>query len=572
MAGIAATYIDADSFTVEGDKTTEFCVGRRVKANCQTDGYKYGTIESSSYSNPDTTVDLYSTNDDLTSNLIEVEYGVISEGLTGSVPRHTHDNAEGSGGSLSASVFYVDSTETDQGVAGNGLTIKALVDAIGSDKGTIYLRHNSGSAETTYILTTNETIPSNITLEIENGAIIDGAGTLTVNSPKNGVVTVFPVTDGNSFNVLLPDGTWLDTTGSTTQGLQEAVDVMAANGGWDLKVIGGDSGSGSAVTYWCTTTLTFPPMQGKSIKFGAVTLNMDVSTPSHTGVRFDSCMMVDVDMRGAQIVYHGTGIALDFLPVNPVPLDAVITIAASRFRFATIVALESGANVIAVRFNPNAGTIGMSFFEFFEIAGGGRSIRVTNPGVGFSFRDSFITCPLIHGFNSVSIELGTEATRATFIESNTFKTNMIIDGAQIPTKMIDIWGSNNIFIGAFHDKACFTSNIIWEAPAVNNLVISNGVNLAKISNYATVKNNKVSYAGTKTYAAITPGASAYVYQNTSSVEQVVVVGGGTVSAIDYSVDNSNYYSAGATAGSFPVPVGMYLRVTYSVVPTMHRFY
>ena len=98
MAGITAVYVDADSFTVATDRTSDFSVGRRVRAYCGTDGYKYGTVESSSYSSPNTTVNLKSANDDLTTNLTEVEYGEQSQGTTGSVPEHSHDGAEGSGG------------------------------------------------------------------------------------------------------------------------------------------------------------------------------------------------------------------------------------------------------------------------------------------------------------------------------------------------------------------------------------------------------------------------------------------------------------------------------------------
>jgi len=105
MAGITATYVDTDTFTVAGDQTTDFCTGRRVRAYCGSDGYKYGTIESSSYSSPDTTVNLVSTNDDLTSNLTEVEYGEQSQGTTGSVPIHTHDGNEGSGGVVDGSAL-----------------------------------------------------------------------------------------------------------------------------------------------------------------------------------------------------------------------------------------------------------------------------------------------------------------------------------------------------------------------------------------------------------------------------------------------------------------------------------
>lgn len=78
------------------------------------------------------------------------------------------------------SYYYPDYTSADQGVTGDNNTIKYYVDLIGSENSTIVLRHNSGSATTTYTLTTSETIPENITLKFERGAIIDGVGTITI--------------------------------------------------------------------------------------------------------------------------------------------------------------------------------------------------------------------------------------------------------------------------------------------------------------------------------------------------------------------------------------------------------
>lgn len=98
MVGLTATYVDVDTFTVVRDKTADFIVGRRVKANCGVDGYKYGTVESSSYSSPNTTVNLASTNDDLTSNLAEVWYSSVKPGTEGNVCVHSQDGSEGSGG------------------------------------------------------------------------------------------------------------------------------------------------------------------------------------------------------------------------------------------------------------------------------------------------------------------------------------------------------------------------------------------------------------------------------------------------------------------------------------------
>jgi|GEM_PF-3958655 hypothetical protein len=77
--------------------------------------------------------------------------------------------------------FFPDYSAADQGVTGDNNTLKYYIDTIGSDQATIVLRHNSGSTTTTYTLTTSETIPSNIKLNIEKGSIINGAGILTIN-------------------------------------------------------------------------------------------------------------------------------------------------------------------------------------------------------------------------------------------------------------------------------------------------------------------------------------------------------------------------------------------------------
>jgi hypothetical protein len=83
--------------------------------------------------------------------------------------------------------YYPDAAAADQGLTGNRNTIKFYVDLIGASEGTIHLRHFSGGASTTYTLSANETIPKNITLKIDRGAIIsiDVGNTFTVYSPEN---------------------------------------------------------------------------------------------------------------------------------------------------------------------------------------------------------------------------------------------------------------------------------------------------------------------------------------------------------------------------------------------------
>lgn len=73
MAGISASYVDSDTFTVTGDQIKDFNPGRRIKADCGVDGDKYGWVLSTSLSG-NTTVNLTSDSDALTANLTEVYY------------------------------------------------------------------------------------------------------------------------------------------------------------------------------------------------------------------------------------------------------------------------------------------------------------------------------------------------------------------------------------------------------------------------------------------------------------------------------------------------------------------
>ena len=81
--------------------------------------------------------------------------------------------------------YYPNYQATDQGAIGiNGkITIKDLINRIGTTMASIICRHNGISNYTTYIVTTNITIPSHIILVREYGAIFDGTGILTINSP-----------------------------------------------------------------------------------------------------------------------------------------------------------------------------------------------------------------------------------------------------------------------------------------------------------------------------------------------------------------------------------------------------
>lgn len=95
---IAANYVDSKTFTVTGNQTIEFHAGRRVKLIG--DSTWYGTIESANYLG-NTTVVLTDASDNIDDTLTEVYYGIVSAlEEESSMPIHTHDGDEGSGGSI----------------------------------------------------------------------------------------------------------------------------------------------------------------------------------------------------------------------------------------------------------------------------------------------------------------------------------------------------------------------------------------------------------------------------------------------------------------------------------------
>lgn len=67
-------------------------------------------------------------------------------------------------------------------------------------------------------------------------------------------------------------------------------------------------------------------------------------------------------------------------------------------------------------------------------------------------------------------------------------------------------------------------------------------------------------------AAVTPGASPYTYSSPRG--GFVIVSGGTVSAIDWSRDGTTFFTTGQTAGCFPLSSQDFLKITYTVVPTV----
>lgn len=65
---------------------------------------------------------------------------------------------------------------------------------------------------------------------------------------------------------------------------------------------------------------------------------------------------------------------------------------------------------------------------------------------------------------------------------------------------------------------------------------------------------------------VTPGVSPYDYVAPS--KGTLIVSGGTVSAIEFSRDGTTFFATGQTAGMFTLNQSDFLRISYSVVPTV----
>lgn len=85
---IAAAYVSSTSFTVGTDLTADFIPGRAVRCDCGADGIKYAYVAKSSYSSPNTTVTLDSTDSQaITANLVSVMFSRVKfQKTSGNIP------------------------------------------------------------------------------------------------------------------------------------------------------------------------------------------------------------------------------------------------------------------------------------------------------------------------------------------------------------------------------------------------------------------------------------------------------------------------------------------------------
>jgi len=234
----------------------------------------------------------------------------------------TQDDVTGFGTDQN-NIYYVDSTESDQGAAGSGRSLKDIIDSVGtSASATIVFSHSGSGNTTSYVVGTDETVPSNFRLVIEEGALLSPSSgvTLTIYSPEN--IEAGPrqqIFDGNgniaSTRLGRWEAGWFAVVGddSTNNGsaFDFALDTIENSGGGILRVSDGIYHIESRQKIPSNTTIEFDPNAIIKRDFadtgiaGATFVNRDFSTGNSkikiSGGQFD---LVAVGNIGFHFWFH----------------------------------------------------------------------------------------------------------------------------------------------------------------------------------------------------------------------------------------------------------------------------
>lgn len=307
--------------------------------------------------------------------------------------------------------------------------------------------------------------------------------------------------DGTSWVVEKPDGSFLSTTGTTTSGLQEAINY-ACNNGLALFVVGEGvrNATGTQPVYIeCTTGIVMPPVQHMMFHLLNVTVNL---TPAVTGTGwlFNSFMMLDFVLTG-QIVYAGTGAAVRFDPTTHVPLDTWVTACTdSRIRI-TQIACVNGASLSTVakcvEINPASHSFLNCDFELLEFLGGAYAIDILNPGASSSFEQCRFTGTHIHQQAVGGIRIGSSATNAGGLRHNIWNIASIKpNGAG--SIGFDTWGNYDTIVlgGLTNEEGTLGTGLnIRSGASYNNCVVGGVVGAATASIADAGTGNIVTNAG-----------------------------------------------------------------------------
>lgn len=229
-----------------------------------------------------------------------------------------------------------------------------------------------------------------------------------------------------------------------------------------------------------------------------------------------------------------------------------------------------------------------------------------NTAVGFAALGKNTTGNFNAADGTMSMYRGTTGSNNTAMGyeslfNNTTGSNNTIVGYQAGRALTT--GSNNTLIGGYQGTAGMAGNVVlstgdgtirlqhdgtnWTSAtpiSTTGLILPSTTSTITLNGSVGTTGQVLTSAGagaTPTWktlsnstgapVAITPPASTVAYQNTTAYPMQILVQGGTVTLISISRDNTTYYDIGVIAGAVMLAPNDYIKLTYSVAPTMTGF-
>lgn len=369
----------------------------------------------------------------------------------------------------------------------------------------------------------------------------DSAGVASALDIRTGWVQMYRTSDAGSdpsanpatWVVRAPDGSYVSTSGTTTQGVQEALNYIAANG-YNLFINGGGGINTSDVdvaTIHCTSAIDFPPMFKQAVIARGITFNFGGSATY--GFKIDSMMMALIDVRSCQVVVgtstYETGVWLRPRTANAV--DPAIAITASDLLFGSIVHGKSTS--VGLLIDPTEGPIldGV-FIEVHEPNGKGASgsdtaaygVRILDHATNV-VKSTTMRILDAHGHGTASVAIGSSTTNGANIHSNHFDIHCDPGGSSIG---LDLYGAYNSIIARINDdEGTATTGINIRSSAVYNHIIAARIEATtKIADASAGFTNLIENEGYRY------GGNLYI-GTLSSVSTVAGSGGSVASRVQF---------------------------------------
>jgi hypothetical protein len=295
-----------------------------------------------------------------------------------------------------------------------------------------------------------------------------------------------------TWNVFGPDGSIIPTTGTTTAGLQEAINY-ATTYGYNLHVIGGPGVGSPGTSYgliFCSSPILWPPLRAITVVMEGVHI-IFTSAVTGTGMSFDSMDECDINIVG-EIVYQGNGSAVAFAPRTPVPVDGGIFIDASRVHISAVVT-NGGSPMSCISFNPTFSSISFLDFSCDEVNGAGAQnqgavglfgVEVINPQPNTSFEQNIIKLGHVHEVVDAGVQIGTTTTNQQNMRHNIWTIGSIKPSGAGNCSGFNTFGSGDIVTigGITNEEGALNYGVVVQNNAFYNTITVGQVVGASIAN------------------------------------------------------------------------------------------